>query len=132
MSTACIAAACLLALCGCGPAATPIEGVVTLDGQPLSGVQILFDRPDLPGGQSFSGRTNEQGRFALHALDDDSVGDVAGVYRVTLTTAVAERMATEHTPLPPERVPRKYRDGSLTFEVSDGGTTEAEFALKSN
>ncbi len=116
---------------GCGSATVPIEGMITLDGQPLPGVQVLFDQPTTPNGNSFAGKTDQQGRYSLHLVGEESDAPVAGMYRVTLTTAVAERTALEHTPLPPERVPKKYRDGSLQFEVPKGGTDKADFTLTS-
>lgn len=126
----CVAQGCLISLfVGCGESPIPIQGTVTLDGQPMAGVQVLFDQPQAPNGKSFAGKTDDTGRFVLHRVGVDTDELVAGSYRVTLTTAVAARDATEHTPLPPERVPKGYRDGTLEFEVPSGGTDNANFAL---
>jgi len=116
---------------GCGTQPIPIEGTITLDGEPLAGVQVLFDQPQASDGKSFAGKTDDRGRFVLHRVGDDPGDQVAGNYRVTLTTAVADRDATEHTPLPPERIPKQYRHGSLQFEVPAGGTDSADFVLMS-
>lgn len=123
---------CILAcLPGCGSDSVPIEGTVTLDGQPLAGVQILFDQPDVPSGNSFTGRTDQQGRFTLRPVSEPLNEPVWGSYRVTLTTAVADRDALEHTPLPREQIPRTYRGGTLRFDVPRGGSDQANFALQS-
>ncbi|HEY3393455.1 MAG TPA: hypothetical protein VGK58_12160, partial [Lacipirellulaceae bacterium] len=79
----------------------------------------------------FIGLTDAQGHFAMRSDEGDSDGMPAGKYRVTLTTAVAAAGADETTPVPRERVPAKYRDGSLQFEVPEGGTQDANFDLKS-
>ena len=126
-----LAMAMLLPQTGCGPRSVPIQGTVTLDGAPLEGVQILFDQPEAKVGNSFSGKTDGDGRFVLKLVSEEISTPVAGEYRVTLTTAVADRDALENTPLPKERIPKQYRNGVLTFDLPDGGTLDAEFALKS-
>ena len=120
----------LFLFCGCGTKEVPIEGQVTLNDQPLGGVQILFDQPDAAPGNSFSGRTTEDGQFTLKSISEELSSPVAGTYRVSLTTAVPDRDATESDPVPKERIPKKYRDGSLTFDLPEGGTLEANFDLK--
>jgi hypothetical protein len=35
------------------------------------------------------------------------------------------------SPPPPERIPRGYRGGKLTFTLPEGGTDQANFELKS-
>jgi hypothetical protein len=116
---------------GCGSGGNPVEGKVTLDGAPLSGVHVAF----FPAGASvndptlFRGVTDESGHFALRNPIENSAGAPQGKYRVSLTTAVAGPNDDETTPLPPERVPAKYR--TQEFEVPAGGTTEANFELTS-
>jgi hypothetical protein len=134
--------------CGGGGDGVTVEGVVTLDGQPLPGVQVLFDQPELPPNENkgYVGRTDEQGRYVLHPSLGEGSGVPPGKYRVALTTAVydpsnppqAPREAArssaffpESAPVPPERIPPAYRGGKLTFEVPEDGTEEANFALKS-
>lgn len=122
---------CMLLLVGCGTKDVPIEGTITLDGEPLAGVQILFDQPDKSPSNSFSGRTAEDGHYVLKSISEELSSPVAGTYRVSLTTSVPDRDATESDPMPKERIPKKYRDGSLTFDLPEGGTLEANFDLKS-
>jgi hypothetical protein len=77
------------------------------------------------------GKTDAQGRFALGPLGENRRGGRGGVYRVTLTTAVAEVGAPEDAPLPPEHIPIAYRNGRLDFAVPPAGTREANFDLES-
>src|SRR5262245_706680 len=74
---------------GCGAARTevPVEGIVTLDQQPVPRVQVLFDQPQTKGGKASLGKTDEQGRFVLRSLPDSRSGATPGPYRVSLTTA---------------------------------------------
>jgi hypothetical protein len=116
---------------GCQQGGNPVEGKVTLDGAPLSGVHVAF----FPAGASvndptlFRGVTDENGQYALRNPIENTTGALPGKYRVSLTTAVAGPDDDETTPLPPERVPAKYR--TQEYEVPAGGTTEANFELKS-
>ena len=125
----CFAAVVLLV--GCGTKEVPIEGTVTLDGEPLPGVQVLMDQPDVSRGNSFSGRTDDVGHFVLKSINEELNLPVAGSYRVSLTTAMLDRDALEDAPMPKERIPKQYRNGALTFDLPETGTLEAEFALKS-
>ena len=120
---------CIVFFVGCGAKPIPIEGTITLDDEPLAAVQILLDQPDIDDGKSFAGKTDEEGHFVLHSVGGEPPQKVAGEYRVSLTTAVAPRDATEHDPLPPERIPKHYQDGKLSFTVPQGGTDQANFEL---
>jgi len=78
----------------------------------------------------YRGVSDEEGHYELRRAEDDRIGAGSGEYIVTLTTAVPKPADNETTPLPPERVPRKYRDGTLRFTVPEGGTNEANFEMK--
>lgn len=123
----------VVALCGCGgPALVPVEGVVTLDGRPLAEATVTFQRPTAPlSEKTFAGETDSQGHFALRLSGSERVGAVPDNYRVFITSVKLPPGTNEMTKLPPERVPVAYRDGSQTFEVPAGGTTEAKFVLSS-
>jgi hypothetical protein len=131
--------------CGPGEGRVPVSGVVTLDGQPLSGVHVMFDQPELSPNENigYRGITDESGRYELRPAIADDAGAPPGKYRVSLTTAVADPTApvvtrrtgsgfySDEPPVPPERIPPAYRGGKLTFEVPADGTEEANFELKS-
>jgi hypothetical protein len=121
---------------GCGREASklvPVEGTVTLDGQPLARVQVMFDRPELSPNENkpYTGMTDDEGRYSIRALMDNRAGAPPGHYRVSLTTAVAEPPYREDARLPPERIPPQYRQGKLELNVPDGGAKDANFSLKS-
>jgi len=48
---------------------TPVEGVVTLDGEVLEGASVLF-HPQA-GGRPATGLTDAQGKFELKTMEDD-------------------------------------------------------------
>jgi hypothetical protein len=118
---------------GCGGAGlVPVEGIVTLDGKPLSGATIRLDRSTGPVSErSFIGESDAQGHFAVGPIESGNKGAIPDTYRVFITSVKVPPDANELTKLPPERVPFKYRNGSEVLEVSTNGTTEANFAMTS-
>jgi hypothetical protein len=118
---------------GCGGAGlVPVEGVVTLDGKPLSGATIRLDRSTGPVSErSFVGETDAQGHFAVGPIESDKKGAIPDTYRVFITSVTVPADANEMTKLPPERVPVQFRNGSEVLEISTDGTTEANFAMTS-
>jgi hypothetical protein len=131
--------------CGSGDGLVPVEGVVTLDGQPMPGIQVMFDQPELSANENkgYTGRTDEEGRFVLAPALAEGSGVPPGKYRVSLSTAYDPSAPAppsprqnllfdpESAPPPPERVPSAYRGGKLSFTVPEGGTDQANFELKS-
>ncbi len=118
---------------GCGKSnLVPVEGVATLDGKPLAGGIVMLQRSDGPiETRFFSGETDALGKFALKSPEGSATGAAPGEYRVTITSVKLPANAGELTPLQKDRVPSKFRDGSQTFTVPDGGTTDANFAITS-
>ena len=95
----------VIAIAGCGSNRVPVEGAITLDGKPLGGVHVMFF-PMQAGGTNatlYRAVSDDQGHFALESPADGGAGVMPGVYRVTLSTAVAGPNDKETTPLPPER-----------------------------
>jgi hypothetical protein len=121
----------LLLSAGCGGAADgPVSGRVTLDGRPLAKAHVYFyPRTKNDEALFYLGRTDPEGRYALKSVKDDVTAVQAGVYRVSLTTAVVEN-ADESSRPPKEMVPQAYRDEAHEYQVPEGGTTQANFELK--
>jgi hypothetical protein len=77
-----------VALSGCGERRVPVEGEVTLDGQPVARATVTFTSED--GSKVFSGQTDESGKFSLSSTAGP--GAAPGSYKVTVVkyaTAVA-------------------------------------------
>lgn len=75
------------AVVGCGrqgPAVNMVEGVVTLDGEPLEGVTVTFV-PTTPGALHAVGRTQSDGAFRLNTVrgGKPGAGAMLGDYVVT-------------------------------------------------
>jgi hypothetical protein len=80
----------LVALGGCsesGPSVEYVEGVVTLDGQPIEGVNVGFAPVDEKTGTSAVGTTDASGTFKLTAIPNGApgAGAKAGDYLVTFS-----------------------------------------------
>lgn len=72
--------ACLM-VAGCGGGGpVPVEGTVLYDGQPVSGISLVFSPVD--GSRQSSGSTDESGHFSLmHTIND--MGALPGKHNVT-------------------------------------------------
>ncbi|MCA9231118.1 MAG: hypothetical protein KDA57_10725 [Planctomycetales bacterium] len=127
----------LLLLAGCGSndhQLATVSGVVTLDGEPLVGGVVNFQ--PVAGGEANVGvgstaRTDEQGRFELHTIDNHP-GAVVGSHRVRIYSYSPESAPVGDTDTgePQERVPHRYNYRSkVFFEVPAEGTSEANFEL---
>jgi hypothetical protein len=125
-----------VASCGqSGPELADVTGTITLDGQPLPKVGVVF-RPAGPGASPAYGGTNKEGKYTL-LFSRDSKGAMPGEYEVDLevtryTKAEIEQMKAEgNEPPPPATIPKKYRQpGSLKATVKSGPNT-IDFALES-
>ena len=119
----------------------PVSGVVTLDGEPIANIQVLFqptsgtaaDPIFSPGSH---GTTNAEGRYKLKWSDGS--GAIYGEHVVTLMYKDPNKMSPEdfinedgsEEPLV-FRLPKNARDGSIRFTVPKGGTDQADFAFRS-
>ncbi len=80
---------CLLVVCtsslGCGgsgdPTIAPVKGIVSLDGKPVEGVQIIFQVQDSP--RSSMGITNDKGEYKLTTFNTDD-GAIVGENSVSI------------------------------------------------
>ena len=105
----------------------PVSGTVTLDNQPLAGAYVTFE--PVKGGLHLTstGVTDEAGRYTLTCGDES--GAVPGAHRIQLTTIAPGSHADELSPLPRDRVPPQYQDGTLTYDVPGEGTDTPDFPL---
>ena len=122
-----------------------VSGTVTIDGQPVDGVEVNFV------GEKFAGfgKTDSVGHYKLiHGAalgknkvsfskmvgnTDFKIDPEAGMdeeqYRL-----IAESSGGKIGNLPKQLIPAEYRDASttkLTYEVLESGTTNADFKLSS-
>ena len=138
--TLCSCALSLLVLAGCtgggvpaGPDPVPVEGTVTLDGEPLAGASVMF------GGEAF-GETDANGRYVLSKGDKKGVppGGYSVVIEKWLTPDGAPyRSAEGISPMDAgatQELPPRYSNPELTelkATVPDGGG-KIDFELKSD
>ena len=126
-----------------GPPLVPAEGVVLLDGKPLSGADLVFQPQGETKGQAGYGRTDAAGKFALTTPDMKHKGVAVGSYRITINKLVKPD-GSDFVPDPksgPEDtggfkplLPPAYSDMDktrLSIEIPPGGKKDAEFKLNS-
>jgi hypothetical protein len=132
-----------LAACGCGKAAglpkmqsVPIKGTVKLDGQPVSGADVVFVSQNPLA--AFVGKTNDAGLYELQSIAGRDT-PIQGTYKVTISRLVK----SDGTPLGPdeppmnvnavEQMPPQYARSDLSqlsaTVAAEGGTHD--FDLKS-
>jgi hypothetical protein len=115
----------------------PVTGQVTLGGRPLAGAFVQFQ--PMAGGDTVNsgppsvGVTDADGRYALDVAHDRRKGAMVGQHRVRISTYREENLAkdSDDTKVAQrELVPVKYNaKTTLVFQVPEGGTTSADFAL---
>ena len=128
----------LLMVAGCPgpggdlPDVVPVSGTITLDGQPVSDVMVVFSPGDTTGGGICTGITDASGRYELKD-GQQRVGAPAGKYDVTCSKFVMPdgSLFTSDGSISPmeagaeEMIPPKYSSAEteLTATVSPGGGT---------
>jgi hypothetical protein len=128
--------ACVIGVCtvGCGDEGlVPVEGRVTLDGQPLANATVMFSPLKATDPGPFAGTTDAEGRFAMRTPADGRSGAAVGEYMVFITTVKSDPSGMEGAPPPPQKevVPDDWRNGSQRYSVPEGGTIDASFDLES-
>lgn len=126
---------------GCGGREfSEVEGTVTLDGQPLAFVEVVFLPESTKGNEAnnASAFTDADGRYQLFAARDNRAGTVLGPHRVIITdlTMVADSTGAGNPAQPgaaampgtkPRRFPKAYGDAAETpfrdIEVGRGKQT---------
>jgi hypothetical protein len=135
----------LIAALGCGPSTghlpktVPAAGVVTLDGKPVDGAQVVL----VPNGDASTGAygtTDASGKFSLRAFAEKD-GAIPGDYKVQVSKTIEVRLDAAKGSLDggdPVRfdygVPAKYtgaKTSGLTLTIPDTGTRDINLALSS-
>lgn len=113
------------------PDLAPVEGVVTLDGEPVESASISFQPID--GRRGAQGRTDTQGRYELYYIR--AKGCPFGECSVTISTFgdVLDEFGGVQG-VNPEKIPSAYRgqDTTLTANVKAGEDNTINFELKSS
>lgn len=109
------------------PDLAPVTGTVTMDGEPLAGVDVTFSSE--VGGQVSGGTTDDTGRYELR-YSGRLMGAKIGPHTVQITTPLRE---VPGEPAWKEKVPAKYnRKTELKADVKPGPAPNTiDFELKS-
>lgn len=115
-----VIAACAPLASGCGQRTVryemlPVEGVVTLEGEPLANAEVLFDSVDGPRG---FGLTDEAGRFTV-ITRQYGPGLPAGTYKVFVTGTEKTRLAGSSRPVQLATVYGESGVGRVTIEAEN-------------
>lgn len=135
----------VFAVVSCGPSTghlpktVPASGVVTLDGNPVEGAQVVIV-PAAEGPTGATAVTDASGRFSLRAYPEKD-GAIPGEYKVQVSKTVEVRLTGKAGSLDggdPVRfdygVPAKYTDtklSGLTVTIPDSGNKNINLTLSS-
>ncbi|WP_437222754.1 Ig-like domain-containing protein [Planctomicrobium sp. SH661] len=133
-------AMCIPAFSGCSKPPfkyVPVSGTITLAGNPVPGVTVVFvprgDGTSAITGELSSGLTDDNGRFTLKT-PTGLKGAKVGPHQVSVIEdePIPEPNQLLQTIRKPGRIPRRYeKEGALSFEVPERGTSQADFVLES-
>lgn len=116
--------ACLAIGCADDGGLKPVTGLVTLDGQPVGGIDVVF--VPVEGGRTNSiARTNAEGRFTL-TYTSQHTGAMPGEYKVLFKREEPETGR--------ELLPERFSSGgktTLRATVEEGGDNEFNFEIES-
>lgn len=101
-----------------------VEGIVTLDGERLGRVMVMFIPVKKEEGKPAFGVTNDEGDFDL-STSNPGDGAVPGEYKVLLTENVTgSKPGSANKDAPRKGIPKSYSDpnvSSLIVQVKPGG-----------
>ena len=99
---------------GCGPSrptTMPVEGVVTLDGEPVEGASVMFAPED--GGRPALGVTDKGGKFALKTFEPGD-GALPGKHQVTVRKVEMSGIQADRDGLSGPAIPGKIQEMWIT------------------
>ncbi len=126
---------------GCGETrrAAKVSGIVTLDGKPLGDIGVAFQPAEMQvkkgpmDAVTSAGTSGADGRFELRLSDTNEPGALIGKHTVRFADRLAlpaESSDAGPSPAAPKsRLPERYLNGSVEFEVPPEGTDQAVFDL---
>jgi hypothetical protein len=117
--------------CGCGdsgPQLVPVQGTVTLDGEPLVGASVVFV-PDK--GRSSTATTDAAGRYELW-YSREKRGAITGEHMVEIRTKTVETDENETERRIPQKVPAKYNDSTELIVTVEEGQSDYPLVLTSD
>ncbi|HEY2411838.1 MAG TPA: carboxypeptidase-like regulatory domain-containing protein [Pirellulaceae bacterium] len=136
----------IMAAAGCGsgggnlPKTVPAMGVVTLDGKPVDGAQVVLVPPVGAGAKGAYAVTNSSGHFSLRAYEEKE-GAIPGDYKVQVSKTVEEKLPGAKGSVDggdPVRyvfgVPKKYtgfETSGLSVSIPDAGKRDIKLELTS-
>lgn len=137
---------CLVVGSGCNsagsnlPKTVPASGVVTLDGKPVDGAQVVLVTPAGEGVTGATAVTDSSGHFELRAFPEKP-GAIPGNYQVQVSKTIQVKVEGAKGTVDggdPVRfeygVPAKYtgyKTSGLTVTIPDTGNRDINFALTS-
>lgn len=138
----CFVVASIVTIGGCSkrrgnrPQTFPVQGVVTMGGEPLAGATVMFN-PIASGGSGAIALTDEQGRYKLTTFDSGD-GAVAGEYRVAFVKTIFPKQEGVDPMVamsgdPKNVLPLKFADSAtsgFTATVAEGPDNAFDFALE--
>jgi hypothetical protein len=113
----------------------PVHGTVTLDGQPLSGANVMFAPrargDEVNAGKPAFGQLQPDGSYVLGTYDDED-GAVVGEHSVTIIRVGGGTKVA----LPQQTAPNRLKFSRLpvpgTFAVAAGQDNQLDIAITSN
>ena len=132
-----------VSLAGCGGSdieTVPVSGRVTLNGDPVESILVSFQPDEGQAGADAvrpgsTGMTDSSGRYELKTPEGN--GAVVGKHIVRLVYKDPDWRESDPSwesradKNPRFKLPPRARDGSITFVVSEQGTSEADFTFES-
>ena len=114
-----------------------VSGTVTLNGQPIANVAVMFQPVAGDGnyspGPGSTGITGADGRYTLKLVGKETTGAVVGKHKVRITNFEGPGDAPKGAKRAEPKIPAKYhdREGKVEFDVPANGTAAADFSLTS-
>jgi hypothetical protein len=127
---------------GCGgefPIAN-VSGRVTVNGKPVDKVSVMFQPVAAEGkinaGVGSYGITDADGRYSLKLIGKETRGAVIGKHKVRFENWTDPGDTSVDSPkrkqaAPAVKIPQKYYDKPMDYDVKSGGTDKADFDLTS-